>query len=114
MNRAAPASPPATWLLRGCVLVTALAAVWALGSSGLVAAPAAALLMLLVVAAGAAPDLFSSPEGARVRRVVSAVAIAAAAVGALVIDRSLDSDAAIANLPVQLGTRLALLAAGLL
>jgi transglutaminase-like putative cysteine protease len=114
MNRAAPASPPATRLLRGCVLVTALAAVWALGSSGLVAAPAAALLMLLVVAAGAAPDLFSSPEAARVRRVVSAVAIAAAAVGALVIDRSLDSDAAIANLPVQLGTRLALLAAGLL
>ncbi|MGZ4590445.1 MAG: transglutaminase-like domain-containing protein [Actinomycetes bacterium] len=114
MSRPAPSSPPATRLLRSSVLVAALAGVLALASVGLLAPGVAVLLGCLVVGAALAPEAFPSPGAARVRRAVSVVAISAAGLAAATVDRPLDSAAAIANLPGQLGPRLALLAVGLL
>lgn len=114
MSGAPPDSPPATRLLRACSLITALAAVSALVGSGLVALPGGVLLALLVVGAAAAPDLFTSAHAVRVRRFLSAITICAALLWALADHRTLDSAAALANLPGHMGTRLALLAAGLL
>jgi transglutaminase-like putative cysteine protease len=112
--RQSPPSPPASPALRVAVAVCAVSSVAALGAAGLLSLPARLLLPLVVAAAAAAPARMADPAGTRLRKVSAAVVLGIAGLSAVLVTQAFGGTTTLAELPADLGPRLALLVVGVL